>query len=186
MPQLIGFSSQAAFHDHSLPASIIASHFPELPRNVRVVEPHEKINSWSVIHAVDVGLVHTSTIGMELPLEGVPCVVVSRTHYRNKRFTVDIATRDEYFCFLETFSALAMQNARMVTLAKRYAFLLFERYQIPFPYLYESGCADPRALAFCSSTELLAQDSMALIVDTIEPGTPFLLPNDGSEFVDAS
>ena len=63
-------------------ASILAREFPTLPENVRLIPPDAEVNSWSVIELADLGLVHTSTIGMELPLEGVPCVVVSRTHFR--------------------------------------------------------------------------------------------------------
>ena len=156
-------------------ASLIASRFPKLPANVRVIEPREIINSWSVIHIADAGLVHTSTVGLELPLEGVPCVLVSRTYFRGAGFTTDVSTRDEYFNFLETFDRSQVDHVHLKTLAKRFAYLLFERAQIPFPFLHELSHTDVRALRFTSAEDLLQDENMALIVDAIERKDQFLL-----------
>ena len=157
-------------------ASLIASRFPKLPANVRVIEPREIINSWSVIHIADAGLVHTSTVGLELPLEGVPCVLVSRTYFRGAGFTTDVSTRDEYFNFLETFDTSQVDRVHLQTLAKRFAFLLFERAQIPFPFLHEISHTDVRALRFASAEDLLQDENMALIVEAIEGERQFLTP----------
>jgi hypothetical protein len=80
--------------------SIIAQHFPEIPDNVKIIEPQDNVNSWSVMRVAQLGLVHTTTAGIELALDGTPCVVVSRTHYRGKGFTIDVDSRDEYFGIL--------------------------------------------------------------------------------------
>lgn len=157
-------------------ASIIAEHYPNLPANVRVIEPTEKINSWSVIHIADVGIVHTSTVGIELPLEGVPCAVVSRTHFRDAGFTIDISNREEYFRFLAEFDGSGIDRNRIMTLAKRFAFLLFERAQMPFPYLHEVAHTDVRALTFSSAEEMLADETMAIVVEAIEQKREFLMP----------
>jgi len=157
-------------------ATLVASSFPRLPENVRLILPDEIINSWSVIHLADVGLVHTSTVGMELPLEGVPCVVVSKTHFRGKGFTVDIETREEYFRLLDTFDPAAIDRNRLALIAKRYAYLLFERYQIPFPYMDDIGHGDVRSLRFSSTSDLLADKNMTMIVDALERKGQFLLP----------
>lgn len=156
-------------------ASIIRARFPELPPNVRLIEPEEEINSWSVIRVADLGLVHTSTVGLEMPLEGVPCAVVSRTHYRGRGFTIDVETEEEYFDLIESWDGSGVDRERLRRNAKRYAHLLFERYQIPFPYIHEIGYADVRALNVDDVQELLESDIMRGIVASIEDRTPFLL-----------
>jgi hypothetical protein len=157
-------------------AQIIRERVPELPANVRVIEPHEKVNSWSIMQIADLGLVHTSTIGMEMPLEGIPCAVVSRTHFRERGFTIDVNDRDEYFRMIENWNIDNVDIESMRTLAKRYAFLLFERYQLPFQFFYEPKHTDVRAMNFESVSELADNPVMKLIVTSLEQKRDFLLP----------
>mgnify|MGYP001176911965 FL=1 len=156
-------------------ASLIARHFPTLPPNVRVIEPAEKVNSWSILRVANLGIVHTSTVGMELPLEGVPCMVVSRTHFRGRGFTVDVESRDEYFRTLETWDPARVDRAALIELATRYAYLLFERYQLPFPFLRESSVNDVRSLAGCDASELLDHPTIRVFLRGIEQRGEFLL-----------
>lgn len=157
-------------------ASLIRDRFPALPENVRVIEPQEKVNSWSIYPVADLGLVHTSTVGMEMQLLGVPCAVVSRTHFRGRGFTIDVESREDYFDLLANWSSDRADPERLRTLAVRYAYLLFERYQLPFPVLYEARPSEVRAFNFTTVEELLADPTVRLIVDAIENRGDFLLP----------
>lgn len=156
-------------------ASIVKEYFSVLPTNVRLIEPHEKVNSWSIMRVASLGLVHTSTVGMELPLEGIPCAVVSRTHFRDRGFTIDVDTEEEYFNLLENFSANDVNSEEMMALSKRYAYLLFERYQLPWDCLYEVAHTDVRAFQFCSMKELIENSSIALFIRALERKAEFLL-----------
>lgn len=157
-------------------ASLIKARFPELPHNVRVIEPHEKVNSWSIMKVADLGLVHTSTVGMELPLEGIPCAVVSRTHFRGRGFTIDVESRREYFDIIDRWSSSQVDRSRLKALSKHYAYLLFERYQLPFKVLYEAAHLDVRALAFASVDELIHRQTIGIVSKVIEEHGQFLLP----------
>jgi hypothetical protein len=161
-------------------AAVITRRFPQLPSNVRVIEPHEKANSWSIAQVADLGLVHTSTVGMELPLERVPCAVVSRTHFRDRGFTIDVNSKDQYFDLLAAYQRPSKaQREGMRTLARRYAYLLFERYQLPFPFLIDSDDpGDVRALESIEPAELLHHPSMKVILEGIENLGSLVLPAD--------
>lgn len=159
-------------------ASIIRKTFPQLPSNVRMIEPSEVVNSWSILRVTDLGLVHTSTVGMELPLEGVPVACVSRTHYRDKGFTIDVKSKMEYFNLLENWRKTDRDMGRDKVLALRYAHLLFERYQLPWNCFYEPNHTDIRAFNFNSTAELLEDKTVSLVVDAIERRTDFLIPRD--------
>lgn len=156
--------------------SEIERRLPSIPPNVRLIAPSEKVNSWSILKVTDLGLVHTSTVGLELPLEGVPCVVVSRTHYRGKGFTVDAESRDDYFSILETWDPSRVDISEMRERARRYAYLMFERYQLPFSFTHEPRPFDVRALRHASTEEILADPSIQVIVEGLENQSELLMP----------
>ncbi len=148
---------------------IIDQKYPELPENIVVIEPQEEVNSWSIYNVTDVGLVHTSTVGMELPLVGVPCVVVSRTHYREKGFTIDVSSREEYFDLLSSFDASSVDALTLEEQSKKYAYLLFERYQMPLNLFNTySGNMDIRSFQINSYKELLANETLNKVSKAVE------------------
>lgn len=161
-------------------ASIVREAFPRLPDNVRIIEPSEKVNSWSILGVTDLGLVHTSTVGMELPLSGVPVSCVSKTHYRGRGFTIDVQTREEYFQLLGSFRRGGISMDKERELALRYAFLLFERYQIPWAIFHEPRHSDVRALKFEGSADLLRDPGVAIVVRSLETQSDFLVPREGT------
>ena len=75
---------------------------------------------------------------------------------------------------IEEFDAESVDRGRLRELAKRYAFLLFERYQLPFPFLLEGAVNDVRAFAGISGRELLLHPTMRLVLDGIENQSSFL------------
>lgn len=159
-------------------SSIINHRIKELPSNVRIVEPHEKVNSWSIMSIADLGLVHTSTIGMEMPLENIPCAVVSRTHYRERGFTIDVNSKKEYFDLIENWNVDNYDLDEARTFARRYAYLLFERYQLPFKFFHEPQHTDVKCMNFDSVESLGNHPIMKLICNSIETKDEFLMPED--------
>lgn len=139
----------------------------ELPGNVRLIKPEEKVNSWSIYKVTDLGLVHTSTAGMELPLVNVPCVVVSKTHFRDKGFSVDIKSKEEYFAYLENFDPSTINIEKGKSLAERYAYLLFERYQMPFEVFDEISFTNVRSFTFNTIDELFEKPYFNHIIESI-------------------
>lgn len=156
-------------------ADLIRERVPDIPTNVRIVEPHEPLNSWSLVRIAEMGIVHTTTVGMELALEGTPCLIVSSSTYRGKGFTVDVSSREQYFDLLANPPRLDVP--RMRELARRFTYLLFERFQLPFPYLFETRHGDVRAWTFDSVDQLFATGSVRLICEALEQRDEFLLPS---------
>ncbi|HYH81579.1 MAG TPA: hypothetical protein VEX86_17370 [Longimicrobium sp.] len=110
--------------------SAIAEAFPRLPPNVLVLPPDTTVNPTSMMKATTIGVVHTSTVGLEMSAHGIPAVVVSRAHYREKGFTFDPAGIDEYFALLEQPEALvARMTPEHRELALKYFYVWVHRYQ---------------------------------------------------------
>ena len=162
-------------------AQVVREHFPSLPKHIRIIEPHEKVNSWSIIGITDLGIVHTSTVGMELPLEGVPCMVVSKTHFRGKGFTIDIDSKEEYFELLSDWNAEGTDEEKNRIFAERYAYLLFERYQLPFHVFIEPSHTNVVALKHSTIEELANYKTMQLVTRAIEDKDQFLMPEDATK-----
>jgi hypothetical protein len=118
-------------------ADLVHHRFPDLPGHFRVIGAEDSINTYDLIAIADLGLVYTTTVGLEMAMNGVPVIVSGKTHYRNKGFTIDPKNWDEYFYHLNT--ALADQtqlkaNDAHVDLAWHYANTFFFEYPQPFPW----------------------------------------------------
>ena len=75
--------------------------YRDLPPNVRIVDADDPLSSYPLMAAADVGLVYTSTTGLEMALRGKPVIVAGRTHYRGKGFTLDVSSPTEFTESLE-------------------------------------------------------------------------------------
>jgi hypothetical protein len=117
--------------------AFVTARFPRLPPNVRIVDATDPTSSYPMMLASDVGLVFTSTTGLELALRGKPVIVAGRTHYREKGFTVDVSTPEEFLAALDKSLADPDALAPDVERARRYAYLFFFRAPVASPGVEE-------------------------------------------------
>jgi len=116
---------------------IVNRTLPDIPENIHVVPPESSINTYDLIQIADLGLVYTTTVGMEMAMAGVPVMVGARTHYRDKGFTIDAVTCEQYIKNLEAFLADPGDfkvSAEQAGLAWRYAYRFFFEFAMPFPW----------------------------------------------------
>ncbi len=111
--------------------------FPKLPEHIRLIGPTEKVNTYDLIEVADVGLVYTTTVGLEMAMNGVPVVVAAQTHYRNRGFTLDPETWVMYY---KTLGQILQNpkdhrlNRQQVEKAWQYAYRWFFEFPLPFPW----------------------------------------------------
>ena len=118
-------------------AAFLAEHFPELPPNVRIVTADDQTSSYSIMEDCDLGLVFTSTTGLELALRGTPVIVAGRTHYRGRGFTVDVSSREELLERIDEVLADVDAHRPDVDVVRRYADLFFFKKPIGSPGVEE-------------------------------------------------
>ncbi|MCU1461473.1 MAG: hypothetical protein JWO37_1548 [Acidimicrobiales bacterium] len=106
-------------------AAFIRQRYPTLPSNVEVIEATDPISSYTLMEATDIGLVLTSTTGLELALHGKPVIVAGHTHYREKGFTLDVNSPEELVATLGRALAKPASVAPSTDLARRYAYHFF-------------------------------------------------------------
>ena len=116
---------------------IVKQTLPELPEYIHVIHPEEKVNTYDLVDIADVGLVYTTTVGLEMALKGLPVIVAGKTHYRDRGFTSDPNSWVEYFKLLGTILEKPEQfrlTKEKVSLAWKYAYHFFYTFPLPFPW----------------------------------------------------
>lgn len=118
-------------------ADVVHQMLPEIPEHIHLIAADDKINTYDLIELADLGLVYTTTVGMEMAMSGVPVLVTGQTHYREKGFTLDPGSWDSYFQTLDQVLE-DPQNQRLsqnqVEMARSYAYRFFFDFPCPFPW----------------------------------------------------
>ena len=119
-------------------AGVVQQALPEgLPGSIYLVPADAQVNTYDLIEIADLGLVYTTTVGMEMAMSGIPAIVIGHTHYRGKGFTLDPDTWQAYFDLLDR-ALVAPREFRLsqdqVNDAWEYAYRFFFEYPHPFPW----------------------------------------------------
>jgi hypothetical protein len=118
-------------------ADVVSRVLPELPEHVRLVAAGDPVNTYDLVEIADLGLVYTTTVGMEMAMSGVPVIAAGQTHYRGKGFTLDPGTWEAYFAQLAAAlddPAGCRLSRAQVESAWNYAYRFFFEYPLPFPW----------------------------------------------------
>ncbi|PKO01395.1 MAG: hypothetical protein CVU43_13265 [Chloroflexi bacterium HGW-Chloroflexi-5] len=116
---------------------VVRQTLPELPEYIHVIQPEEKVNTYDLVEITDVGLVYTTTVGLEMALKGIPVVVAGQTHYRDRGFTFDPNSWVEYFKLLGMILEDPKQfklSKEKISIAWKYAYHFFYTFPLPFPW----------------------------------------------------
>ncbi|MBN2386569.1 MAG: hypothetical protein JXB85_06075 [Anaerolineales bacterium] len=116
---------------------VIQKALPDLPEHIHLIGPREKVNTYDLMEIADLGLVYTTTTGLEMAARGIPVMTAGRTHYRGRGFTIDADTYEEYFGKLDQIlsrpSAFRLKPEK-IELAWNYAYRFFREFPRPFPW----------------------------------------------------
>jgi hypothetical protein len=121
-------------------AELIRRILPELPAHIHLIGPAENVNTYDLMEIANLALVYTTNAGLEMATRGVPVLVSGRAHYRNRGFTNDAESWDEYARKLE--QVLTDLPAYKMTLeqidqAWNFAYSFYFEYPRPFPWHIE-------------------------------------------------
>jgi hypothetical protein len=117
--------------------TVIQSALPALPDHIHVVRPEEKVNTYDIMQISSLGLVYTTTTGLEMALLGIPVIVAGETHYRNAGFCLAPGTWEEYIGMIGAVLADVPNrqlSSDQVEKAWNYAYRFFFEFPQPFPW----------------------------------------------------
>lgn len=127
---------EVLIHGQSM-QDVINRVLPNLPEHIHVIAAREKVNTYDLIAAADVGLVYTTTVGLEMAMSSVPVIVAGNTHYRQKGFTLDPSSWVNYYKILREVLEQPEQyrlSKEQIDLAWAYAYRFFFDFPRPFPW----------------------------------------------------
>ncbi len=116
-------------------SSVVKGALAEIPENIHLIEPLEKVNTYDLMEIANLGLVYTTTTGLEMAMNGIPVIVCGQTHYRKRGFTFDPQTWAEYFSLIQSsLQSKTVLSKTQIETAWEYAYRFFFEYPLPFPW----------------------------------------------------
>lgn len=106
--------------------------FGEIPDNIRAISSDSDINTYGLLLFVNGCITIRGTLGMETAMLGKPAILAGACHYSSRGFTYDPNTKEQYLDLLRNVHNIGTLSHEQTTLARRYAYDVFIRRQIPF------------------------------------------------------
>lgn len=101
----------------------IKTNFYPLPENIKVIPPDTTVNPYALFPHIDLGIVYTGTVGLEMSMSGIPAIVTGSAHYGGNGFTFDVKSKEEYKKMLT--GAIPKVTKDQIEKAKVYAYFYF-------------------------------------------------------------
>lgn len=105
--------------------------YGELPKHIHLVEGGGSFRSHDLARHADLSAVYTTSVGLDLAVEGIRVLSCSGVHYRNRGFTQDIKTKEEYFSVLSNPEGFQKRLSKEeIQYARRYAWYFLHDSQV--------------------------------------------------------
>ena len=132
---------------------IIAEIYPVLPSNITIIEPEWKIKTYDLFPYIDLGVIFTGTLGLEMMMSGIPVISTGATTHFGLGFAAEPESEVEYL-------ALLLGNTKTPSYSKQelelFAYFYFIRSKIPWPLTHQAYNDNFRGFAFHSLDEILS------------------------------
>jgi len=152
--------------------------FETLPDNIFVVPPESKASTYTIMQQCNAVLIYGTKTGVELAARGIPVIVAGEAWVRNKGFTMDSSSPQEYFAILDKLPLSEKMNKQQVTRARKFAYHFFYRRGIYLPFVVKSKDSMSFDLGIKRISELAPGRSIGLdvICDGIINKKEFIYP----------
>ena len=116
-------------------SDVVKGALANIPENIHVIGPLEKVNTYDLMEIADLGLVYTTTTGLEMCMNGIPVIACGETHYRKRGFTLDPMSLDEYYAMIASaLNSKRILSKTQIDTAWEYAYRFFFEYPLVFPW----------------------------------------------------
>jgi hypothetical protein len=127
---------EALTHGLSM-SDVVHDVLPQLPEHIRLIEAKDKVNTYDLADVADLGLVYSTTVGLEMAREGKPVIVAGKTHFRGRGFTYDPESWVSYYKLLKQILSNPLAHRlkeEQISVAWRYAYRFFFEFPRPYPW----------------------------------------------------
>ncbi len=116
---------------------VIKQVLPDPPEHIHIVKAKDPVNTYDLLDITHLGLVYVTTVGLEMAVRGIPVIVSGRTHYRERGFTIDPVSWEDYYSSLDKIIKQLPDyhlTPGQVEIAWNYAYRFFFEFPRPFPW----------------------------------------------------
>jgi hypothetical protein len=158
----------------------IKNKIPKLPKNIFIIPPESKISTYAVMEKCNAVIIYNTKAGIEISSMGIPVIVAGEAWIREKGFSIDASSPEEYFEILDRLPLHESLSKKEAEQALKYAFHFFFRRMIELPFII-SPQKYKFALDLKNLKELLPERFAGLdvICDGILLNKPFVMNADG-------
>lgn len=115
-------------------AELIRSHFGALPDHIVIVDKKYRLKSFDLMEHDCVGIVFTSTSGLEHGFFKKPVLAAGEIHYARAGAALRVSSKEEYFRLLEQPQPLFDFVENNYAVIERYAYYYYFRQQVRIPF----------------------------------------------------
>lgn len=154
--------------------------FPTLPKNVFVILPESQVSTYAAMLQCNAVLIYGTKTGVELTSMGIPVIVAGEAWIRNKGITLDAASAEDYFRYLECLPLASRLDESTVERARKYAYHFFFRRMIPLEFMTNSKDYSTYEMQLPNLQKLMPEQSQGLdiICQGILEGREFIYPDE--------
>lgn len=106
-----------------------------MPSNIFVIPPEHQASTYALMDRCDSVLIFNTKTGIELSAIGIPVVVAGEAWIRNKGFSMDASSPEDYDKILNRLPLGSKLASGQLAAAKRYAFHFFFRRMLELPFI---------------------------------------------------
>jgi hypothetical protein len=152
--------------------------FPVLPGNIFIIPPESTVSTYAAMAPCNAVIIYGTKTGVELASTGMRVIVAGEAWIRNKGITMDAASREEYFHYLDLLPFTQSVDEAKILRARKYAYHFFFRRMIPIEFMEPSAGKIPYHMNLKSVRDLRPGRSCGLdiICDGILKGSDFIYP----------
>ncbi len=156
----------------------IGKKYPTLPANIYIIPPESLISTYVTMQQCNAVLIYGTKTGMEMSSRGIPIIVSGEAWIRNKGFTMDASTPEEYHSYLDQLPLKERMDESSVRRARMYAYHFFFRRMIPLKFMVKIENPPTFNLDISSIFELAPNKCIGLdvICDGILKAKEFIYP----------
>jgi len=147
-----------------------------IPRNVFIIPPESRLSTYALMEKCDAVTIFNTKTGIELAAMGIPVIVAGEAWIRNKGFSMDASSPEDYFRILDRLPFQRRMRSDDTLRARKYAYHFFFRRMIPLEFMEPTGGNPPFRINIKSIDELKSgrNRGLDLICDGILHGTEFI------------
>ena len=135
----------------------------KLSANIKFIKEDEEVKPFWLYDKIDFGLIHISTVAIEMALQGIPVLTSGANgHYSHNGFTVDPESKKDYFNHIENLIKQENYFVPDIKKAREYMFFRFFREAIEFDVIKLKNLSTIEGLNIKNRKELLKGNNKTL------------------------